>query len=91
MKAENRDRYDIKKFQEVLDESNMMIPDSKSRLHQALLDLATYVRSSEVESFKSCEWYTEATALLSKELEDDPESVLNVRTSVADLKDGEAF
>jgi tubulin-specific chaperone A len=41
MKSENRDPYDIKKFQEVLDESHMMIPDSKSRLKQTLAKLKT--------------------------------------------------
>ena len=32
MKDENKDHYDIKKFAEVLEESEMMIPDSENRL-----------------------------------------------------------
>jgi tubulin-specific chaperone A len=90
MKTENRDSYDIKKFQEVLDESYMMIPDSKSRLKQTLQDLASYVDSSEVENSKSSEWYIQAKSLLTKEIEDAPEDGV-VETTVADLKEGEAF
>jgi tubulin-specific chaperone A len=45
MKADDvkYDRYDIKKFQEVLSESHMMIPDSKCRRDRALADLKEYV------------------------------------------------
>ena len=39
MKAESADTYDIKKFQEVLDESKMMIPESKSRLKKSVEEL----------------------------------------------------
>ena len=45
--SNNADKYDdVKKFQEVLDESqinNMMIPDSISRQDNVLLDLKDYV------------------------------------------------
>lgn len=93
MKAENQDPYDIKKFQEVLDESYMMIPDSKSRLKQSLQDLASYVDSSDVEDVKSNEWYAQAKDLLVKEQkrwDSNPDDGL-VETNVSDLKDGEAF
>ena len=39
MKEENKDKYDIKKFQEVLDESIMMVPDSENRMKKAAEDL----------------------------------------------------
>lgn len=39
MRDENRDAFDIKKFEEVLQESYMMIPDSKNRLEKATEDL----------------------------------------------------
>eukprot|EP00980_Cylindrotheca_fusiformis_P026072 scaffold15305_cov126-Cylindrotheca_fusiformis.AAC.10 len=89
MKDNNRDPYDIKKFQEVLDESYMMVPDSKSRLKLALQDLASYVESNE-ERCNSSEWYIQATALLSKELIDISDSPQE-ETALADLKEGEAF
>ena len=43
MKAKNQDKYDIKKFQEVLDESYMMIPDSKSRLAKVLEEMEGFL------------------------------------------------
>jgi tubulin-specific chaperone A len=39
MENEGKDPYDVKKFKEVLDESLMMIPDSKRRLHISLDEL----------------------------------------------------
>ena len=92
MKAENKDSYDIKKFEEVLGESYMMIPDSKSRLQQSLQDLASYVDSSEVEEHKSNEWYAQAKDLLEKEKDRLGSTDDNVEeTNVDDLKEGEAF
>ena len=92
MKAEKRDPYDIKKFQEVLDESYMMIPDSKGRLKLSLEDLASYTDSSEVEDLKSNEWYIQAKELLTQEKErlDNLDDRV-AETSVADLQEGEAF
>lgn len=89
MKAKNQDPYDIKKFQEVLDESYMMIPDSKGRLKQALEDLQSYTESSEVESLQSNEWFVQAKDLLTKELEVTDDAL--VETDVTDLQEGEAF
>ena len=43
MRTEGRDSYDIKKQEEVLQESYMMIPDSKSRLQAALEHLAAFL------------------------------------------------
>ena len=89
MKAKNQDPYDIKKFQEVLDESYMMIPDSKGRLKQALEDLQSFTESSEVESLQSNEWFIQAKDLLTKELEATDDAL--VETDVTDLQEGEAF
>ena len=92
MKAANKDPYDIKKFEEVLGESYMMIPDSKSRLKQALEELSSFLQSSEVEEHKSNEWYVQAQELLAKEkdLLDMGEGDVQ-ETNVEDLKSGEAF
>ena len=40
MKADEKDPYDIKKQEEVLDESIMMVPDSRRRLGEAIDKLA---------------------------------------------------
>mmetsp|Transcript_17775 Transcript_17775/g.41670 ORF Transcript_17775/g.41670 Transcript_17775/m.41670 type:complete len:158 (-) Transcript_17775:443-916(-) len=44
MKDEGKDIYDIKKAEEVLQESYMMIPDSKNRFQKSLEDLLDHVR-----------------------------------------------
>ena len=64
MKATKCDPYDIKKFQEVLDESYMMVPDSRNRLQRSLEDLADFLGSSDGEPLKSSEWYQQAKTLL---------------------------
>ena len=92
MKEENQDPYDIKKFEEVLGESHMMIPDSSRRLEQTLRDLVSYVESPQVEMHKEGEWYPKAQELLAAERqrlgkEDDQVK----ETSVDDIAEGEAF
>lgn len=69
MKNSNDDKYDIKKFQEVLAESHMMIPDSINRRDNALVDLKDYVslltkeEEGNVELLE-CEWMNEAIKIL---------------------------
>jgi tubulin-specific chaperone A len=93
MKEEKQDPYDIKKFEEVLGESHMMIPDSTRRLEQELQDLASYVESPEMETqHKEGEWYPKAQELLTAErrrLGKDDDEVKE--TSVDNLAEGEAF
>lgn len=43
MKTQGRDPYDVKKAVEVLEETKMMIPDSKRRLCEALDDLEQFI------------------------------------------------
>lgn len=99
MKDQNKNPYDIKKFGEVLEESHMMIPDSKNRLEQALADLAVYVESEEVMEVASeiadYEWYVKALEVLKENishqtLENSNDDVV-VETDVSVLEDGEAF
>ena len=93
MKQENCDPYDIKKFEEVLGESYMMVPDSKGRLERAIEDLASYVESDEVDDLKSGEWYKTAQELLQSESAKLKMSEGDTveETPLDDLKDGEAF
>jgi tubulin-specific chaperone A len=94
MKEENRDPYDIKKFEEVLGESYMMIPDSRGRLERALEDLVSYVESEEVvNNHQHGEWFEKAQQLLLTEQERikkiaDPDAPA---TPLDNLKEGEAF
>ncbi|OEU16399.1 tubulin binding cofactor A [Fragilariopsis cylindrus CCMP1102] len=93
MKDQNRNPYDIKKFQEVLGESYMMIPDSKNRLEQALSDLTTYVESAEVKGLETNEWYVQAQELLKKDncQTGDISTDIVEETDVSGLQEGEAF
>mmetsp|Transcript_31968 Transcript_31968/g.48314 ORF Transcript_31968/g.48314 Transcript_31968/m.48314 type:complete len:85 (-) Transcript_31968:13-267(-) len=43
MKDEMKDGYDIKKFEEVVGESSMMIPDSKRRLNENIESLRLFL------------------------------------------------
>ncbi len=65
MKAEEKDPYDIKKFAEVLGESQMMIPDSQNRYKKSLDDLKTFMEANDDYDFTSEEWVTTAKELLS--------------------------
>ena len=93
MKTANKDPYDIKKFKEVLSESYMMIPDSKSRLESAIRDLEEYMESPEATEIKDDdEWYLQAKDLLvtntntGRDINDDVQE-----TDLGDLQQGEAF
>lgn len=99
MKDEERNPFDIKKFAEVLDESHMMIPDSKNRLEQALYDLATYVESTEVKELgaeiEDNEWYVKALDILKEtntlQAVQNSNRDLVEETDVSGLEEGEAF
>ena len=75
MKDDNKDPYDIKKFQEVLGESHMMIPDSISRRDKTLDDLKEFVALSRKEEFEDgknsdlmgCGWMVEASSILGED------------------------
>lgn len=95
MKDENRDPHDIKKFQEVLSESHMMIPDSICRRDKALGDLKEFLAALDDGELDGNEWMVEAEKLLSeaglgekveKEMDGDV-----IETSVDGLAEGEAF
>mmetsp|Transcript_8232 Transcript_8232/g.15388 ORF Transcript_8232/g.15388 Transcript_8232/m.15388 type:complete len:143 (-) Transcript_8232:253-681(-) len=98
MKDENKDPYDIKKFQEVLGESEMMIPDSISRRDKTLEDLREYVallRKDEADNAElmECEWMVEANKICgedsSEATKEDPAEI--AVTVVDGLAEGEAF
>jgi len=63
MKEEQKDEYDIKKFQEVLDESIMMVPDSEARLQKALDDLNQFMEGDSGKELNG-EWVEKAQSLL---------------------------
>ena len=98
MKDEQKDPYDIKKFEEVLGESQMMIPESISRRDKALDDLREFVAVLEKDEadnneLMTCEWMVEAKKLApsddEKKADGGGEDV--TITAVDGLAEGEAF
>ena len=101
MKNDNKDKWDIKKFQEVVGESEMMIPDSSARRDKALDDLKDYVVLLKKEEdgnteLLGCEWMDEAVKILggsgseAKGNANGGDDVV-AETAVDGLKEGEAF
>jgi tubulin-specific chaperone A len=93
---EGRDPYDIKKFREVLGESEMMVPDSARRMQQAVLDLQTFI--GENQNLEEGEWQEPARRILldyapetSKGVDLCCDEARVVETNVSDLADGEIF
>ena len=93
MKSSNKDPYDIKQFEKVLQESYMMVPDSERRLKQALEDLSSFVDDSGSESAidKTGEWYTTADKILNEHYSGKSGDEEVAETNVDELAEGEAF
>jgi tubulin-specific chaperone A len=92
MREQKMNSHDIKRFEDVLGESYMMVPDSKNRLEQALSELHSYMQSTEVEGLETNEWYIQAKMLLQKEFDHNDETDDIVQeTDIGDLQEDEAF
>ncbi len=84
----SKDSYDIKRFQQVLDESYMMVPDSKRRLDESVQDLEQFLETHN-NDLESSEWYSQAKDIFKQNITlDGPAST---ETNVDDLVEGEAF
>jgi tubulin-specific chaperone A len=97
MKQQNKNPHDIKKFQEVLDESHMMVPDSQRRYQESLRELQSFLEANEVDLTGS-EWYEPAMTLVkeltgSSSTNDDIYGAADTveETDVSNLQEGEAF
>lgn len=104
MKADSDkyDEYDIKRFQQVLDESFMMVPDSQKRFKNAIEDLEMFIEELKKEESSSemakaaleGEWYNTAQAVLQEQKkmsETEGAGFVQIQTYVDDLGDDEAF
>ena len=107
LKEEKWDPYDIKKFEEVLGESYMMVPDSESRLKKSLEDLDHFLASDEFLNSENgnrsgggestSAWEQKARNILKESLTKIPQANENSaafevkETDVSGLKDNEAF
>lgn len=84
----NKDEYDVKRFQQVLDESYMMVPDSKRRFDESLQDLQQFLETNN-DDLKSSEWYCQAEDIIHQNATE--EEATAIVTNVDGLVDGEAF
>lgn len=66
MRDDGKDPYDIRKQEEVLQESYMMVPDSKSRLERALTELNDLVEQFAEDPELTPETLEEAKAILNE-------------------------
>lgn len=80
----SKDKYDVKRFEQVLSESYMMVPDSKKRLQYALDDLSDFIRDHD-ELDKNGEWFALAEQILNSltnsenaDFKTNPQVVTNV-------------
>jgi len=72
----SKDEWDVKKFEEVLAESYMMVPDSRARARKSFEDLAAFVEQNKgEEGFAEDEWYEVARGILEEHLEGEKENV----------------
>mmetsp|Transcript_14754 Transcript_14754/g.22912 ORF Transcript_14754/g.22912 Transcript_14754/m.22912 type:complete len:139 (-) Transcript_14754:445-861(-) len=94
MKQDNADKYDIKRFAEVLEESHVMVPDSLARFNSSLDDLMDFLHKYEPDlvADEDKEWLEKAKRFSQNDI--DPKSLAKdevVETNVNDLNDGETF
>ncbi len=68
MKSENQDEHDIRKQEEVLAESCMMIPDSKRRCDEALMGLQLFINENREALTGTPDLLDEAMELLGGQL-----------------------
>lgn len=95
MKEEQKDAYDIKKFEEVLGESYMMVPDSENRFKKSLEDLSQFLKSDEFQGDDTSGWETTAKEILKLHGAGDDKGGHDAadvqETDVTELEDDEAF
>lgn len=85
-----KDTYDVKRFEQVLSESQMMIPHSHASLQRNLRELQEMVAAHDGEIHSGGEALRLAMDVLEKETDRNGAEV-GEATNVDDLKDGEAF
>jgi tubulin-specific chaperone A len=86
MKENKKDAHDIKKFEEVLGESYMMLPDSKARFQTSLEDLSLFIDGNpDVHG----DWISVAKSIL--EQYGISTNTPAFETNVDDLPEGEVF
>jgi tubulin-specific chaperone A len=100
----SKDMYDVKRYEEILNESYMMVPDTTKRLQTAINDLLSYTTNNKTVLDPTGTWYQTAQTILldNQTMVSEYEYIPNnfdttdpvtsvVETCVDNLADGEAF
>jgi len=92
MKEEKRDPYDIKKFEEVLGESYMMIPDSETRNKNGIDELRIFLTTEGSKLEEKVEWMDIAKKIVASGKDDEGEDgIVETNVDQLGLDEGEAF
>ena len=92
MKEEKRDPYDIKKFEEVLGESYMMIPDSETRNNNGIDELRIFLTTEGSKLEEKVEWMDIAKKIVASGKDDEGEDgIVETNVDQLGLDEGEAF
>jgi hypothetical protein len=96
----SKDKYDVKRFEDILNESYNMVPDSTKRLQAAMEDLSSYLTNNNTALDPLGPWYQTAKLLLQDNQNSTTETQSSstpisishaIETRLDDLVDGEAF
>ena len=88
MLSAEKDTFDIKLFQQVVDESRMMVPDSAKRFAAAVEDLQDFV---DANNALEGEWMVVALSVLAEQGKKETFEGAVPETNIDDLAEGEAF
>jgi hypothetical protein len=58
----SKDIYDVRRYEDILNESCMMVPDASKRLQLAIADLSSYISNNNHILDISGSWYETAQA-----------------------------
>jgi tubulin-specific chaperone A len=90
-----KDEYDAKRFEQVLGESRMMIPDSKKRLQVVLNDLSDFFTEQQSYLNKDSEWFDQAAKIILMNTTNDEDrnkrQPIVQQTDISELKADDVF
>jgi hypothetical protein len=85
----------VKRYEEILNESYMIVPDASKRLQSAIADLSSYISNNNSLLDISGPWYQTAQIILqdnhSAVVDTDCNTEPVLETCLDDLPDGESF
>lgn len=92
-KDATKDRYDVQRFQDIVNESLRMVPDATKRLQVAIEDLSLFLSTYSAALDTKGSWYETAQQILASN--DVPRNAALTggfeATDTSELKEGEAF